>query len=129
MEKPTDPALSWEFLQQVTTAQSMRGGDVDARVVPTPAALEARVLHAGDGFLVGSFFKVLLIFILGFPSESGCKDSACSAGDPGSISVWGRSPGAGDGSPLQYACLENLMDRGAWWTAVHGVEKSTRMSD
>ena len=45
------------------------------------------------------------------------KESACSAGDLGSIPQLGRSPGEGNGNPLQYPCLENLMDRGAWWAA------------
>ena len=58
------------------------------------------------------------------------KDSACNAGDPGSIPGWGRSPGEGNGASLQYSCLENLMDRGAWWVAVYGVIKSwARLSD
>ena len=52
------------------------------------------------------------------------KEFACSAGDPVSIPGLGRSPGEGNGNPLQYACLENLMDRGIWWIAVHGVTKS-----
>ena len=52
------------------------------------------------------------------------KESAGSAGDPGLIPGLGRSPGEGNGNPLQYPRLENLMDRGAWWTAVHGVAKS-----
>ena len=48
----------------------------------------------------------------------------------GSIPEWGRSPGGGHGNPLQYSCLENLMDRGAWWATVHGVAKSwTRPND
>ena len=56
--------------------------------------------------------------------------SACNARDLGSIPGSGRSPGEGNGSPLQYSCLENPMDRGAWWAAVHGVVKSrTRLSD
>ena len=59
-----------------------------------------------------------------FPCSSVGKESACSAGDPGSIPGLGRSPGEGIGNPLQYPCLENLMDRGAWWAAVHGVAKS-----
>ena len=49
------------------------------------------------------------------------KESACSAGDQGSIPGSGRSPGEGNGNPLQYSCLENPMDRGAWWALVHGV--------
>ena len=43
------------------------------------------------------------------------QEIACNAGDPGSIPGWGRSPGEGNGNPLQYSCLENPMDRGAWW--------------
>ena len=51
-------------------------------------------------------------------------------GDPGSIPGSGRSPGEGNGNPLQHSCLENPMDGGAWWAAVHGVAKSwTRLSD
>ena len=67
---------------------------------------------------------------LGFPGGSDAKESAGNAGDPGSILGWGRSPGEGNGNPLQYSCLENSVDRGAWWAAVHGVTKSqTRLSD
>ena len=46
------------------------------------------------------------------------------AKDMESIPGWGRSPGGGNGNPLQYSCLENPMDRGAWWATVHGVAKS-----
>ena len=52
------------------------------------------------------------------------KNSACSAGDPGSIPDSGRSPGEGDGNPLLYLCLENPMDRGAWRATVHEVAES-----
>ena len=51
---------------------------------------------------------------MGFPGGSEVKASACNAGDPGSILGSGRSPGEGNGNPLQYSCLENPMDRGAW---------------
>ena len=61
---------------------------------------------------------------LGFPGGSDGKESACNAGDPGSIPGSGRSLGEGNGNPLQYSCLENPMDRGAWWATVHGVAKS-----
>ena len=60
----------------------------------------------------------------GFPGGSASKASAYSAGDPGSIPESGRSPGEENGNPLQYSCLENSMDRGAWWATVHGVTKS-----
>ena len=65
-----------------------------------------------------------------FPGDSEVKASASNAGDLGSIPGSGRSSGEGNGNPLQYSCLENPMDGGAWCAAVHGVEKSrTRLSD
>ena len=67
---------------------------------------------------------------LAFPYGSGGKESACNAGDLGSIPGWGRSPGEENGSPLHYSCLENPMDRGAWWATLHRVAKSpTQPSD
>ena len=66
--------------------------------------------------------------ILGSPGGSDSKESACNAGDPGSIPGLRRSAGEWNGYPLQYSCLENYMDRGAWLATVHGVPKS-RLSD
>ena len=60
----------------------------------------------------------------GFSGGLDGKESACNAGDLGSIPGLGRSPGEGNGNPLQYFCLGNSMDRGAWWATVHGVAKS-----
>ena len=61
---------------------------------------------------------------------SDSKESACNAGDPSLIPGWGRSPGEGNGNPLQYSCLEYPMDRGAWWATIHGVDKSqTRLNE
>ena len=58
------------------------------------------------------------------------QESACSAGNLGSILGLERSSGGGHGNPLQYSCLENPMDRGAWWATVHGVAKSwTQLTD
>ena len=66
----------------------------------------------------------------GFPGGSDGKVSACNVGDPGSMPGSGRSPGEGNGNPLQYSCLENSMDGGAWWAIVHGVAKSwTQLSN
>ena len=66
----------------------------------------------------------------GFPGGSEVKASASNAGDLGFIPGSGRSPGEGNGNPLQYFCLENPMDRGAWWATVHGIAKSrARLSD
>ena len=59
----------------------------------------------------------------GFLGGSDSKESACNAGDPGSIPGLGRFPGEGNGYPLQYSCLENSMDRGAWWAKVHEVSE------
>ena len=61
---------------------------------------------------------------MGFPGGSDGKESACNAGDLGSILKSGRSPGEENGYPLQYSCLENSMDRGTWQAAVHGFTKS-----
>ena len=59
-----------------------------------------------------------------FPGGSNGKESAWSAGDLGLIPGLGRSPGEGNGNPLQYSCLENPVDGGAWQATVHGVKNS-----
>ena len=73
-------------------------------------------------------------YVLGFPGGSVVKNLPAMwetwVGSLGPIPGSGRSPGGEPGNPLQYSCLENPMDRGAWWAAVHGVTKSqTRLSD
>ena len=60
----------------------------------------------------------------GFPDSLNSKEYACNAGDPGLIPGSGRSPGEGHGNPLQCSCLENPMDRGAWWATGHGIAES-----
>ena len=60
----------------------------------------------------------------GFPGGSDGKESACNAGDQGSIPGLGRSPGEGNGNPLQYSCLENPMDRRVRPVTVHGFAKT-----
>ena len=61
------------------------------------------------------------VCVYGFCGGSDGKESVCNAGDWGSIPGSGRSPEEGNGKPLQYSCLENPMDRGAWWATVRGV--------
>ena len=61
---------------------------------------------------------------VGFRGGSGSKESVSNAGDPSSIPESERSPGEGSESPLQYSCLENSMDRGAWQATIHGIAKS-----
>ena len=61
---------------------------------------------------------------MGFPGGSDNKESTCKAGDPGSFPGSGRSLGEGNGHSLQYSCLENSIDRAAWWATVHRVTES-----
>ena len=82
--------------------------------------------------LIQQIFKESLLGVryhlgkmMGFPNRSSSKESACNdAGDVGLIPGLRIFPREGNGSPLQCSCLENPMDRGAWWAAVHGVAKS-----
>ena len=61
---------------------------------------------------------------MGLPRWLSSKESACNAGDMISVPGWGRSPGEGNGNSLQYSCLENPMDREAWWVIVHSVAQT-----
>ena len=68
-----------------------------------------------------------MYFYEGLPRWCSVKESACSAGDKGGVGLIPgseRSPGEGNGNPLQYSCLGNPKDRGAWWATVHGVAES-----
>ena len=62
--------------------------------------------------------------MVGFPDGSDGKVSACNVGDPGLIPGLGRCPGEGNGNPLEYSCLENPMDGGAWYATLDGVAKN-----
>ena len=87
-------------------------------------SLSEAPLWTGQGNLRDALRKGSPKAIWGFSGGSDGKASLCSAGDQGSIPGLGRSPGEGNGSPLQYSCLENPMDGGAWWATVHGVANS-----
>ena len=65
-----------------------------------------------------------MYFTYSFPGGSDGKESACNEGDPGLVPESGKSPGEGNGNPLQYSCLENPMDGGAWWATVCRVANS-----
>ena len=81
--------------------------------------------HICMGLFLGCLFHWSICLFL-----SQYHVSACNMGDPGSIPGSGRSPGEGNGNPFQDSCLENPMDREAWWATVHGIAKSqTRLSD
>ena len=76
------------------------------------------------------FILIYCFMYLVFHGGSDSKESTHNVGDLSSIPAWGRSPGEGNGYPLHYPCLENPMDRGAWWTTVDGISKSqTRLSN
>ena len=62
---------------------------------------------------------------MGFPGGSVVKNPPANAGDMGSIPGLGKSLGEGNGNPLQYSCMGNPIDRGAWWTTIHGVTKES----
>ena len=70
------------------------------------------------------YFHIIYYKAQGLPWWLSSKESACNAGDLGSIPGSGRSHGVGNGNPLQYSCQKNPMDRGAWQATVHGVTKS-----
>ena len=106
-----DPALGWSELSPGCPSPGSLGQVLSSRGVSeksshSPALITAAVtLH------------------LGFPADAG-DNTPANAGevrDSGSIPGSGRSPGTGHGNPLQYSCLENPLDRGAWWSTVHGV--------
>ena len=92
------------------------------------------IYHKDQSFHVAILFPFYFILeysqLVGFSDGSVVKNPPANGGDVGSIPRLGRSPGEGNGNLLQYSCLENPMDGGAWWATVHGVAKSrTRLSD
>ena len=101
--------LAWEIprTEEPGGLQSMGSLRVGHDWAQMPSSLETRRPFLWSGFPGGSV-----------------KKSACTARDPGPILGLGRSPGEVSGNSLQYSCLGNPMDRGAWWAAVHGVAKS-----
>ena len=85
------------------------------------------VLHS---LSIHQFINIQVVSIWGFPGGLDDKESVCNAGDPSLIPGSARSPGGGNGNPLQSSCLENPTHRGVWWATVHGVAKSqTPLSD
>ena len=83
----------------------------------------SKIYHSLNICIYACIYVCIYVY-MGFSGGSDAKESACNAGDLGSIPGLGRSPGEGNGTPLQYSCLENPMDRGDWWVAVHVVAKS-----
>ena len=97
--------------------------------LPLLSLLSFKVSLLSLSLLLDSTWQVVLtLLFLSFQQvasgSSDGKDSTCNAGDMGLFPGLGRSPGEGNGKPLQYSCLENSVDRGAWWAIVHGVTES-----
>ena len=90
-------------------------------LIPRIQPLSPGVLH---GMVQSRLLWTTVSSDVGFPGGSDGKASVCSAGDQGSIPALGISLGEGTDNPLQYSCLENPMDGGSWWAAVHGVAQS-----
>ena len=83
---------------------------------------------AGSSGIWKTWALVPAMLLNGFPGDSAVKNPPASAGDRGLIPELGRSPGEGNGNPLQYSCLGNPMERGAWQATVHGVAKESEMT-
>ena len=81
-------------------------------------------LNSKRVYVYGTYYKCIDKISYLFSGGSDGKEFACSAGHPGSIPGLERSPGEGNNNPLQFSCLENSMDREAWWATVYGVTKS-----
>ena len=123
-----EPILLATSLNRSTEAVSAR----DTSLFGDSHHNQSRLLFTAPEYpsFIHDTFERLLHTIWGFPGGSDGKESACNAGDLGLISGVGRSTGEGNGNPLQYSCLENPMDRGAWRATVHGITKSqTQLSD
>ena len=73
-------------------------------------------------------FFLFILYLMGLPWWLSGKESACNVGDTGLIPGSGRCPGGGNGNPLQYSCLGNPVDRGAWQAIVHGVAEDSDMT-
>ena len=103
-----------------------------ANSVPSAFHLPKKLFLFSPVFIFVGFCLYFSIpkLVQGLPCSSDGKESACNAGDPGLIPGSARSSGEGNGTPLQYSCLENPMDREPWRATVHGVSKSrTQLSD
>ena len=101
-------------------------------------SLSTHIIKHSINYLINLYYRLLEIHLFkiilrkkwGFPGGSDGKEWVYQAGDPGLIPGSVRSPGEGHSKPLQYSCLENFMDRGAWQATVHGFTKSrTQLSD
>ena len=113
----------WEFMP-IRGYRDLSGA-VWERFLPSPWNSAKIILSSGSSFLSLQIHQVRRInqLPMGSPGGSVVKNPPANAGNVGSIPASGRSPKEGNGNPIQYSCLGNPMDRGAWWTIVRGVSK------
>ena len=114
---------------------------IGKKTIPLYGQLFFSIIHSGTYLVPGTVLRALYVVphltlktvtvpfykCARLPRGLSGKEYACNAGDArnlGLILGWGRSSGRGKSNSLQYSCLENLMDRGAWWATVHGVAES-----
>ena len=114
-------------------ARSLReghGNPLQYSCLENPHGQKSLVGYSPRGCKESDTTKLLIAMtslVAGLPSGSVGQESACSAGDPGSIPGSGRSSSERNGDPFQYSCLENPMDREVWWATVHGVSLVAQM--
>ena len=121
---PRTPAL-WEEIPKQVTAFCLMPAVHLLQEVGGPPGLGQRLCQ--DHLFPVTIWVLVMSTGRGFPGGLVGQDSTCSAGDTGDAGLipgLGRSPGEGHGNPLQYSCLDNAMDRGAWRATVHGVARS-----
>ena len=121
------------YVMPIATRHSQRSLKVEGGVSfffqmesaqPVPFLPHTQAVSMAGSLFVNYVFMVWISRIPSFPGGSDSKESACNMGDMGLIPGLGRSPGEGNGYPLQYSGLENSMDKGAWRATAHGVAKS-----
>ena len=117
------PHISWFFLLSMVGKDIKNNGLFGRQIFQVSSHKLIKGMCSNPDLSNSKLFTPIPGY-LGLPWWLSGKETACSEGDLGSILGSGRSPGEGNGNPLQYSCLENPMDRGAWWVTVHGVTKS-----
>ena len=121
--QPSGPTVYKPFLRGRLGSSHQR--PVGSTELPPVAQPNIRFSRLQERFQPNhTLFSRLVVGAQSLSSCSDGKESACNVRDPGSVSGSGRSPGEGTGYSLQDSCLDNPMDRGAWWATVHGVTKS-----
>ena len=123
-------ASRWRWRSSGRAREAVRSFSWGERKISSPPPSLSEIERVGGKYKSAFWLYCELCSYWGFPGGSVGKNQHVNAGDTGLIPGLGRSPGVGNGTPLQISCLGNPMGRGAWWATVHGTTKSrTRLSD